>query len=395
LLNESEYIPHLIDSLHTQVIGDFTITACVNQPDEWWDDRVKKHVCANNTRTIEILQKADGLNLKVIDRSSRGKGWDKKNFGVGWARKIAMDEIAGRADDNDIILCMDGDTVFNRFYLSAVIETFEKNQEIVALAIPYYHKLTGINDKDRSILRYEIYMRYYLLNLFRIKNPYSFTAIGSAMAVPVWAYRKVGGMTPFKSGEDFYFMQKMAKNGPVGIWCDEQVFPAARFSDRVFFGTGPAMIRGNAGDWSGYPVYAMEGFDKVAETYGGFGQLFAENISTPMDSFLLTKFKEKNIWQPLRDNFKNKDQFVKACMKKIDALRILQFLKAINKDGNDEDNLREFLENNYLEVIEEQDIDLENFNFSGSSTDELDEIRNLLYSIEIEQRKKISTVGIY
>ena len=79
---------------------------------------------------------------------------------------------------------------------------------MIGLAVPYYHKLIG-DATDRLILRYEIYMRCYLINLLRIQNPYAFTALGSAMAVTVRAYRKAGGLTPVKSGEDFYFLQNL------------------------------------------------------------------------------------------------------------------------------------------------------------------------------------------
>ena len=378
-----------------QDFTEFTVTACVNQPDHWWGDDEKRHICEDNVLTIGMLNEINDFDVEVIDRSSRGRGWDKKNFGVGWARKTAMDQVAGKANDNDLILCLDGDTVFNKNYLGSVAKSFENNPGIVALAIPYYHKLTGNTEEDRSILRYEIYMRHYLLNLFRIESPYSFTAIGSAMAAPVRAYRKVGGITPFKSGEDFYFMQKMAKNGQVGTWNREPVFPAARFSSRVFFGTGPAMIRGNAGDWSGYPVYSPESFDRVAQAYSEFPHLFEKNVPTPMDDFLSGKFGEEDIWQPLRNNFKQRDQFVKACMKKIDALRVLQFLKATHKEGRDEENLRDYLEKNHPEELRLQGIDLEGFTFAKSSVEELDKIRNLLFSLETEQRKRTPVVGIY
>ena len=119
--------------------------------------------------------------------------------------------------------------------------------DLLGLAIPYYHKLIGNPVNDRLILRYEIYMRHYLLNMLEIGNPYAFTAIGSAMAAKVSAYRKVGGLAPVKSGEDFYFIQKLKKNGKVGNWCETTAFPSSRFSNRVIFGTGRALIKGNAG----------------------------------------------------------------------------------------------------------------------------------------------------
>ncbi len=216
----------------------------------------------------------------------------------------------------------------------------------MALSVPYYHELTGDEEKDRAILRYEIYMRYYAINLRRIGSTYSFTAIGSAMALPVKSYRAIGGMTPHKSGEDFYFLQKLRKFGPVLTWNKEKVYPEARYSDRVFFGTGPAMIKGREGDWSSYPIYPFELFDEIRETYDLLPDLFLKDVFTPMDDFIEEKFANQNIWQPLRENFKTREQFVKACHHKIDGLRILQFLKWRNSNSvhSDEENLARWFE---------------------------------------------------
>jgi hypothetical protein len=95
--------------------------------------------------------------------------------------------------------------------VGTVAEKLENSKNLLGIAIPYFHPLTGNNVNDRLILRYEIYMRHYLNNMLEIGNPYAFTAIGSAMAAKVSAYRKVGGLTPVKSGEDFYFIQKLKK----------------------------------------------------------------------------------------------------------------------------------------------------------------------------------------
>ena len=187
-------------------------------------------------------------------------------------------------------------------------------------------KYAGV-EKDTWLLRYEIYMRYFLLNMLRIKNPYAYTALGSAMAFPVWAYKKLGGLTPVMSGEDFYFLQKLRKSGNLGIWTNTIAYPSARFSDRVNFGTGPALIKGETGDWDSYPIYYYQLFDKVKETFDLFPTLFKRDVTTPMDEFLKKQFGSNEIWKPLRDNYKDEKNFVKACVAKVDGLRILQFLK--------------------------------------------------------------------
>lgn len=383
-MNELENMEQFIQFCKNQTYQNFRLVICINQPDDWWEKENKLSICRNNTLSIEFLKKIKDFPIEIIDRSSKGKGWTGKDFGVGWARKTVMDHINNEAADNDIIISLDADTRFNPGYFDSILENFQKHPNAVALSVPYYHELTGDEEKDRAILRYEIYMRYYAINLWRIGSPYSFTAIGSAIALPVKCYRAIGGMTPHKSGEDFYFLQKLRKYGQVFTWNKEKVFPEARYSDRVFFGTGPAMIKGRDGDWSGYPIYTFELFDEIKETYDLLPDLILKDVSTPMDDFIEEKFANQNIWQPLRENFKTREKFVKACHHKIDGLRILQFLKWRNTKNEkaDEENLAKWFQQFYPEEIPFLQFDLMKFVFSTNPVKDMDSMRNRLCAIE-------------
>lgn len=382
--DEIDNMESFIQCVRDQSYQNFVLVVCVNQPDDWWKLPEKSHVCSGNVETLDFLNSIHDIPIQVIDRCSPGKGWKGKDFGVGWARKTVMDQASKQASDHDIILCLDADTHFKPGYFQSIADTFNHHPEAVALSVPYYHKLTGDSEKDRAILRYEIYMRYYAINLWRIRSYYSFTAIGSAMALPVWAYRAIGGITPHKSGEDFYFIQKLRKYGEVLTWNSEKVYPAARYSDRVFFGTGPAMIKGRGGDWKSYPIYPFEYFDEVRQTTDCFPELFIHDIPTPMDQFLNVKFGEQNIWQSFRENCRTEQMFVKACHHKIDALRILQFLKWRNTKNNktDEENLLLWFQQFYPEEIAKLEFDLNTFSLSDNPVNDLDSLRNLLCTIE-------------
>ena len=69
------------------------------------------------------------------------------------------------------------------------------------------------------------------------------TPIGSAFAVRADAYVKQGGMNRRQAGEDFYFLYKLTKLGKLTELKDAFVYPSARVSDRVPFGTGAAMTK--------------------------------------------------------------------------------------------------------------------------------------------------------
>lgn len=390
-MNEADYLPAFIECIKNQSFRNFSLAVCVNQPENWWEMEDKLTICQNNKDSIEYLHTINDLDIHIIDKSSKGNGWKGKKYGVGWARKVVMDYCASKADSSDIIICLDADTTFRPDYFSSVIQTFKQNPNVVALSNPYYHLLTGDETKDRAILHYEIYMRYFALNMWRIGSPYSFTAVGSAIALPVSAYKAIEGITPHKSGEDFYFLQKLRKYGEIICWNREKVYPAARYSDRVGFGTGPAMIKGREGDWNSYPIYPIAFYDEVKSTYDLFPVLFERNLETPMDIFNQEKFGEKDIWNLLRENFKQKEKFVRACHNKLDGFRVFQFLKWRNSENKltDEENFNLFFDKFYPERLSSLSFDLKTLSFEKSSVKDLDELRDLLVKIEEGYQRNI------
>ncbi len=341
---------------------------CINQPEVYWNNEDTAEICIQNQQSINYLNALDDCKkacITLIDKASVGRGWTKKEFGVGWARKTLMDKISAVANVDDIIISIDADTEYPENYFSSIADVFKRNPEAYAIANPYYHRLTGNELTDRTILRYEIYMRYYAFQMKKIKSMYSFTPLGSAMAAPVWAYRKVGGLSPVKSGEDFYFLQKMSKAGKIITDNKVIVYPAARFSNRVFFGTGPAMIKGAAGDWKSYPIYAEKLFDEIEKIIDLFPLLYTQNMDN--------KALDLQIVEKFRINARTKEKFVKFCNEKFDGLRILQYLKqgynAMPTDDNEEINrfLRKYFKYNFM------------VSFEKSSIATLNEVRNLLF----------------
>lgn len=369
----------------------FTVWVCVNQPESWRQIPERMKVCEDNRDAIQLLENFHGVGIVVIDRSSPGQGFEEKRSGVGWARKTLMDAIAEQAAESDLIISLDADTEVEPDYLTNVANVFQSGDKTIALSVPYFHRLTGDESKDRAILRYEIYLRTYQLNLWRIGSPYSFTALGSAMAFPVKTYRTVGGIAPKVSGEDFYFLQKLIKFGPVSHWLENKVYPSARLSDRVVFGTGAAMTLGIEGDWHRYPIYPMNLFDDVGTTADRFELLYDGATPTPLDGFFEDHFGKKDLWTTLAKNHKQKAGFVRACHERLDGLRILQYLHWAS-DGKtaDEKNLTAFLANEFPDDprLPEQIANSGGWSFDEISTEALDRVRHVLEERELQCRRE-------
>ncbi|MDR0763223.1 MAG: glycosyltransferase, partial [Bacteroidales bacterium] len=267
----------------------------------------------------------------------------------------ALDFINAIAAPDDIMFWMDADTVYPDNYIEEVLKIFEQDSKILALTAPYYHLTDGFERHQQiAALRYEIYMRAYLINLYRSKHPYAFTAIGSGIVSTVKAYRKAGGLTPVKSGEDFYFIQKLFKIGKVDAWCNTVCNPSIRASGRVFFGTGPAISKGLVNDWKSYPIYPFSLFEDICSIYKGFDRLWQQSAAVITNASATVAARAKPIIcediteydiAKFQANASTKEQFVKFCTEKFDALRTLQYLKSRYRqdDKTDADNLQELL----------------------------------------------------
>ena len=170
-----------------------------------------------------------------------------KKAGVGLARKIGMDEAVSRfvraGHPEGIITCLDADCRVPRHYLSEIETWFSVHPKMEGAAIGFAHALRDLPEPYReAIIRYELHLRYFIGIQKMIGFPFAYQTIGSAMAVKAHVYAKVGGMNLRKAGEDFYFLHKVIERGAFGEINTTCVFPSARLSDRVPFGTGRAML---------------------------------------------------------------------------------------------------------------------------------------------------------
>ena len=166
--------------------------------------------------------------------------------GVGLARKIGSDLALYLKSNNKIlsdwIHSTDADAHLPNDYFSSVkaLSTQPKNKNTVALSYNFTHVNKNIEVHAANQL-YETALRYYMAGLTYAKSPYAFFTIGSVIAFKAAEYVKVRGFPKRSAGEDFYLLNKLAKLGAIDFLKDTVVTIDARVSDRVPFGTGPAV----------------------------------------------------------------------------------------------------------------------------------------------------------
>jgi hypothetical protein len=185
------------------------------------------------------------MKLGYIDASSKGYEIPSNVGGVGMARKIGMDMalrlLWSKASSHDVILSLDADTLVPQNYLSTVKKYFISKVKTAIVA--YEHQMPEDAASQAAIVCYEIFLRYWVLGLQYAKSPWAFHSIGSTIAVSPQAYLEVRGMNRREAGEDFYFLNKLAKIGGIDYIKETCVYPSARPSARVPFGTGKRIQR--------------------------------------------------------------------------------------------------------------------------------------------------------
>lgn len=172
----------------------------------------------------------------VIDKMPDPKG------GVGWARKLCMDEAARRLGPEGIIVCLDADCTVANNYLIELKKSFDLHADQDAASIYFEHSLDNLDKEERdSIIDYELHLRYLIQAQQWCGHPHAYQTVGSSMAVRRNAYLAQGGMNTRRAGEDFYFLHKFTVTNNLFDITSTTVYPSARISTRVPFGTGKAM----------------------------------------------------------------------------------------------------------------------------------------------------------
>ncbi len=185
------------------------------------------------------------MNLGYINASSKGLEMPRDTGGVGMARKIGMDTALRLLKKNNnpgnVIISLDADTLVQNNYLPVIKKVLSPLVKTAIVA--YEHQMPERENEQAAICCYEIFLRYWVLGLKYAKSPWAFHSIGSTISVSADAYLEVRGMNRQRAGEDFYFLNKLAKVGKINYTKETCVYPSARLSTRVPFGTGKRIGR--------------------------------------------------------------------------------------------------------------------------------------------------------
>ncbi len=267
-----------------------------------------------------------------------------RQAGVGLARKIGMDEALARlyaaGCEQGVIAGLDGDCRCAPDYLVQLERLFREAPRVRACAVYFEHDLEGVADPAlrAGIESYELFLRYFVQGLKYAGHPFAHHTLGSCMAVRAGQYRLQGGMNRRQAGEDFYFLGKFMALGDFADLRTTTVYPSARPSWRVPFGTGRAMRRWleeGTGRLETYHPRVFADLKAFLERAGAFaGDPVAEGpgsvaalaeLPPSMTAFLRQHgFAER--LREIRANVAGREAFAKRFFRWFDRFMVLKFV---------------------------------------------------------------------
>jgi len=239
-----------------------------------------------------------------------------------------MDEALSRLAKigcDGLIVGLDGDCKVSENYIEALLSA--EKSDLNAASLAFEHPLESLSFAEQTnIIDYEIWLRYYSKALAWSDFPFHYLTIGSSMAVRASAYAKIGGMNRRKAGEDFYFLHKLMPMPNYTELNDLKVYPQARISDRVPFGTGKAMSEIEMGKKDFSLVYNALIFKelKVLSKSSSLGEDALSKLSF-WRSFLAQEPKFEHSYKALAERSSD-ETFAKNFYHWWDGFKVLKFV---------------------------------------------------------------------
>ena len=285
-----------LDKLMPADARDVLVILLVNAPDNLPDD------CPSVQRSLALLNSlsssancpevvsydpARHIDVLVIDLVSAQHRLPSRK-GVGAVRKlgadICLDLIHKQQVQAPWIYCTDADVRLPNGYFGVADKLTTNTVNLSAVVLPYRHFVQStefsqgscaadqtIRETEAASELYELHMRYFVNRLTWCGSPYAYPALGSLMVVSATHYAMVRGFPGRPAAEDFYLLNKLAKIGCIACPTFPLVQIQARYSTRVPFGTGPALLKiAQSGERL---TYAPESFAILRLFYYELGQM--------------------------------------------------------------------------------------------------------------------------
>lgn len=350
---EEKNILRLLESLLKAYKKEFKIEIIflINEP-----ENEKKEIVERHEKIIkklkELKKEIETENLRIY--SIYLKDIPLKKFGIGYARKVLCDEaiwrLKGFNNSKGVISCLDADCTVKENYFEEIIKIFKETKTEFS-HIYFEHPYHNIEDEKlkKGIVYYELFLRFYKNSLLFSDYPYVSYTIGSCLVFRAETYARFGGFkAKRKAGEDFYFVQKILPNVRFTEITETKIFPSARISERVPFGTGKALKDFIEDKEKFYYTIPFEPFRDLKHLKNFIkGEIGLKELPLSLREFFLKEKGIKKIMEIERKTF-NRKSYVKNFYLWFNLLKVWRYLRfcvneKIYKKGKIDESVRELL----------------------------------------------------
>ncbi len=355
--NESDaFIQRLVSS--PPQLESLLVIVVINQPDNdhnihtnqaLWDKLTQgKHISNlrlhdQNLRHSWLNTSHSSIDLLLIDRFTCKIPYKQ---GVGLARKIGGDIACKlyleQIVDSYWVHHSDADTHLPHDYFTSLKQ--EEIPNASAAVYQYQHIDTGDKQLHQATHYYEQALDYYVSGLRRAGSPYAYHTLGSCIASHIVHYSQAHGFPKKPGGEDFYLLNKLAKLGKVLQLQNSPLLIESRLSDRVPFGTGPAVkkIAALSESKDHYLYYHPDCFTTLKVLLEHFSCLFDYHKQGKLEQWLLElneslqhSLKLLNIdilFKHIEKQIQNREQCLLHCHHWLDGFKTLKLIHLLERE---------------------------------------------------------------
>lgn len=378
-LNRYNAYPQLCSAVAPADLSIAVILPCINEPDVITSLK-SLYECtppvAGSVEVIVLINASEAASEDIITQNIKTKtdvdawiavnkrdwihtqcamvhGLARKHAGAGWARKLAMDEAVRRfseaANPLGVIASFDADAICSTNYFTEIERTFA-DEAVSGCSIHFEHRTEHAEYPAGHLLaiaHYELHLRYLTQAMKWAGAPYAFHTVGSSMAVRVRDYIKIGGMNRRQAGEDFYFLHKIIPRGRFCNLTKATVYPSARQSDRVPFGTGAAMRAAAQISDPDFKTYQFQSFEALRVLFANIDALYnnedTESVCRDILSFEMCECLINNeIAQSvahIKDNCASLQSFRTRFIEWFSAFRLIKYLNWLHSEKLERKNI--------------------------------------------------------
>jgi hypothetical protein len=232
-----------------------------------------------------------------------------------------------------IFFSLDADTIVSPDYLETAGHELRRSGRTGGV-ISFKHQEADSPESQAAIDEYEAFLNYYVRGLRWAGSPYAFHTIGSCLCFSARGYIRANGFSARRqAGEDFYFCMELAKTGAICEIQKTMVFPSARVSQRVPFGTGKRMVEATLKCGKPLLAYDFRVFVCLREllaavsahTDEGAPRIFAELTNHSTREFLESR-GFPGIWGRFQRQYKTRDALLAAFHRWFDGFVTLKYI---------------------------------------------------------------------